>query len=121
MGTYPCRCRAIWHRAWRAPMGEWPNLDRRVERLDDYQGDHQDRRRGRARSQALPHQSVSALQGSERHPCWAVNYRREYWAAIRPYAREWRVVARAAGVPDQVWNMDARAGGISEADDAGAD
>jgi hypothetical protein len=32
-----------------------------------------------------------------------------------------RTVARAAGVPDHVWNMDARAGGISEGDDAGAD
>ena len=41
--------------------------------------------------------------------------------AEHAYAREWRTVARAAGVPDQVWNMDARAGGISEADDAGAD
>ena len=46
--------------------------------------------------------------------------------AGRPYAphtytREWRAVARAAGVPDYVWNMDARAGGISEGDDAGAD
>ena len=41
--------------------------------------------------------------------------------AEHAYAREWRIVARAAGVPDQVWNMDARAGGISEADDAGAD
>jgi hypothetical protein len=41
--------------------------------------------------------------------------------AEHAYSREWRVVARAAGVPDQVWNMDARAGGISEADDAGAD
>lgn len=44
----------------------------------------------------------------------------------RPYAedsfsREWRVVARAAGVPDHVWNMDARAGAITEAEDAGAD
>ena len=37
------------------------------------------------------------------------------------YAREWRAVARKAGIPDTVWNMDARAGGISEADDAGAD
>jgi hypothetical protein len=47
-------------------------------------------------------------------------------AAGRPYAehayaREWRIIARAAGIPDHVWNMDARAGGISEADDAGAD
>lgn len=41
--------------------------------------------------------------------------------AEHAYSREWRFVARAAGIPDQVWNMDARAGGISEADDAGAD
>ncbi|MCS0494353.1 integrase [Ancylobacter sp. MQZ15Z-1] len=47
-------------------------------------------------------------------------------AAGRPYAkdayaREWRVIARAAGIPDHVWNMDARAGAITEAEDAGAD
>jgi hypothetical protein len=41
--------------------------------------------------------------------------------AEHAYSREWRAVARAAGLPDEVWNMDARAGGISEADDAGAD
>jgi hypothetical protein len=46
--------------------------------------------------------------------------------AGRPYAessygREWRLVARAAGIPDHVWNMDARAGAITEAEDAGAD
>jgi integrase len=41
--------------------------------------------------------------------------------AEHAYAREWRLIARAAGIPDHVWNMDARAGGISEADDAGAD
>jgi hypothetical protein len=40
--------------------------------------------------------------------------------AEHAYAREWRIVARAAGVPAGIWNMDARAGGISEADDAGA-
>lgn len=40
--------------------------------------------------------------------------------AEHAYAREWRKVAKAAGVPDGVWNMDARAGGISEADEAGA-
>lgn len=44
----------------------------------------------------------------------------------RPYAgdafqREWRKVARAAGIPDYIWNMDARAGAITEAEDAGAD
>jgi integrase len=46
--------------------------------------------------------------------------------AGRPYAgdaygREWRIIARAAGIPDYIWNMDARAGGVSEADEAGAD
>ena len=44
----------------------------------------------------------------------------------RPYAklafsREWRVVARAAGIPDHIKNMMARAGAITEAEDAGAD
>lgn len=34
------------------------------------------------------------------------------------YAREWRVVARTAGIPDAVKNMHARAGAISEADEA---
>ena len=34
------------------------------------------------------------------------------------YAREWRIVARAADIPDHIKNMDARAGAISEADDA---
>jgi len=46
--------------------------------------------------------------------------------AGRPYAesadgREWRLVTRVAGIPDRVWNMDARAGAITEAEDAGAD
>jgi hypothetical protein len=38
----------------------------------------------------------------------------------RTYTQTWRKVADAAGVPSNVWNMDARAGGISEAEDAGA-
>lgn len=37
------------------------------------------------------------------------------------FRRTWRTVARAAGVPDAVKNMDSRAGAISEATDAGAD
>lgn len=37
------------------------------------------------------------------------------------YAREWRRIATLADVPADIWNMDARAGGISEADDAGAE
>lgn len=41
--------------------------------------------------------------------------------AAHAYTREWCSIARAAGVPDHVWDMDARAGGISEGDEAGAD
>ncbi|QDM14598.1 integrase [Tardiphaga sp. vice278] len=41
--------------------------------------------------------------------------------AMHGYTREWRKVATAAGIPTGLWNMDARAGGISEADDSGAD
>jgi hypothetical protein len=35
-------------------------------------------------------------------------------------ARRGNEIARAAGIPDTVWNMDARAGGATEADEAGA-
>jgi len=37
------------------------------------------------------------------------------------FRREWREIADAAGVPQTVYNMDSRAGAISEADEAGAD
>jgi len=38
----------------------------------------------------------------------------------RTFTQTWRKVANKAGVPKAVWNMDARAGAISEAYDAGA-
>ena len=41
--------------------------------------------------------------------------------ANHAYAREWRLVARAAGIPDHVWNSDSRAGAITEAENAGAE
>jgi integrase len=37
------------------------------------------------------------------------------------YRKWFRQIARAAGIPDSVWNMDSRAGGATEADEAGAD
>lgn len=42
------------------------------------------------------------------------------WRA-RHFREIWRECARDAGVPDDVWCMDARAGGITEGSDAGAD
>jgi hypothetical protein len=39
----------------------------------------------------------------------------------RSYRKWFRQIARAAGIPDSVWNMDSRAGGATEADEAGAD
>jgi len=38
----------------------------------------------------------------------------------RSYGNWFRDIARAAGIPDAVWNMDARAGGAGEADESGA-
>jgi hypothetical protein len=44
------------------------------------------------------------------------------WQPIRArsYSNWFRHIARAAGIPDEVWNMDARAGGATEAHEAGA-
>jgi hypothetical protein len=36
------------------------------------------------------------------------------------FSRQFRKIARAAGWPDNVWNMDSRAGAVSEAFEAGA-
>jgi hypothetical protein len=38
----------------------------------------------------------------------------------RSYGNWFRDIARQAGIPDTVWNMDSRAGGATEAHDAGA-
>ncbi len=38
----------------------------------------------------------------------------------RKFTQRWRVVADKAGIPKSVWNMDARAGAITEAYDLGA-
>lgn len=42
------------------------------------------------------------------------------WSA-NEFRRKWRLVATKAGVPKEVRNMDSRAGGITEATEAGAD
>jgi hypothetical protein len=39
----------------------------------------------------------------------------------RSYRKWFRAIARAAGIPDDVWSMDSRAGAATEADEAGAD
>jgi integrase-like protein len=39
----------------------------------------------------------------------------------RSYRKWFRQIARAAGIPDTVWSMDSRAGGATEAQEAGAD
>ena len=38
----------------------------------------------------------------------------------RSYRKWFRQIARAAGIPDEVWSMDSRAGGAAEAEEAGA-
>jgi hypothetical protein len=39
----------------------------------------------------------------------------------RTYVKTFRKIARVAGIPDDVWVMDARAGGATEAEEAGVD
>jgi hypothetical protein len=39
----------------------------------------------------------------------------------RTYAKAFRKIARYAKIPDEVWNMDARAGGATEAEESGVD
>ncbi|TBW39025.1 hypothetical protein EYW49_07800 [Siculibacillus lacustris] len=36
------------------------------------------------------------------------------------FAKTWRKIADAAGIPKEVWNRDSRAGAVSEGDEAGA-
>jgi integrase len=38
----------------------------------------------------------------------------------RSYRKWFRQIARAANIPDDVWSMDSRAGGATEAEEAGA-
>ena len=39
----------------------------------------------------------------------------------RSYRKWFRQIARAAGIPDALWSMDSRAGGATEAEQAGAE
>ena len=64
---------------------------------------------------------LARVPAEARHGPLIVDERAGRPYATSAYGREWRIVARAAAVPDHVWNMDARAGAITEAEDAGAD
>jgi hypothetical protein len=44
-----------------------------------------------------------------------------YAVQERSYRKWFRAIARAAGIPDEVWSMDSRAGGLTEAEEAGVD
>jgi len=41
------------------------------------------------------------------------------WRDRQSFSKAWREIARAAGIPENVWNMDNRASGITEAAEAG--
>jgi hypothetical protein len=61
--------------------------------------------------EAVPHEERAGaiIKGTHGLPIVADMYRRWF-----------REIARVAGIPDNVWNMDSRAGGATEADEAGA-
>lgn len=62
--------------------------------------------------EAVPHQDRTGAVVKGEHG---------YAVQERTYRGWFREIARAAGIPDTVWVMDARAGGATEAEDAGAD
>jgi hypothetical protein len=41
------------------------------------------------------------------------------WRDRQSFSKAWREIARAAGISENVWNMDNRASGITEASEAG--
>ena len=44
----------------------------------------------------------------------------EPWGDRQAFSKAWRKYAKAAGIPNSVWNLDNRASGITEAAGAGA-
>jgi hypothetical protein len=96
------------------PLGEHPRRDPQAQ-------DVEDRRRDRPRS----HEARSALALD---PAYAASRRtgaivKAYGEPIRTrsYRKWFREIAQAAKIPDSVWNMDARAGAVTEALEAGAE
>ena len=41
------------------------------------------------------------------------------WPDRQSFSRDWRETARAAGIPDNVKNLDSRASGVTDASEAG--
>jgi len=68
--------------------------------------------RGIGVAEAVPHEvrTGAIVKGENRLPVRERSYRKWFQA-----------IARAAGLPDEVWSMDSRAGAATEADEAGAD
>jgi hypothetical protein len=64
-------------------------------------------------------QEFGAVEWPKRGPVITAEATGKPWTAVE-FRRMWRVVAREAGIPDEIRNMDSRAGAISEATDAGA-
>lgn len=59
--------------------------------------------------------ALAAVPEAERVGPLAKNESGQPWADGKKFAKAWREIATAAGVPKSVWNMDSCAGGISEA------
>jgi len=63
------------------------------------------------------------LEGVPLHERMGVIIKGEHGPPMRELSyRKWfRQIARVAGIPDEVWSMDGRAGGATETEEAGAD
>jgi integrase len=67
--------------------------------------------------------AVAALGGRTSRSAHGAIVKGEHGLPIRErsYRKWFRQIARAAGIPDAVWSMDSRAGGATEAEQAGAE
>jgi hypothetical protein len=63
---------------------------------------------------------IAAFADHERIGVAIIDERRGAPYNTGDYSKRWRTVATAAGIPGDVWNMDSRAGAITEGDEAGA-
>lgn len=65
-------------------------------------------------------QMLPAFMKQSRGPVVISEHNCMPWQAVT-FRQKWRMLATAAGVPQDVFNMDSRAGGITEATEAGID
>jgi hypothetical protein len=100
----------------------WSEIDRRPHPASRHvQATEDDRNRPEARADGHGRTEATTPADAMPHdPCIICETSAMPWTPSE-FRRKWRIVADYAGIPANVKNMDSRAGGITEATEAGAD